>query len=537
MTIARRLVILLAVPLVALVGFGLFAGLQFSRIEERSRFVAQTQVPSLAALGNISRCFTEMRVNVRDHLLATNKAEQTTARSLFDSNEADLQRLLRQYADTLIADEKDRRLLNDFRESSRDWIAAAKKSMELSAQGHRQEAQEMLGGAAGESAAHLSKVSREWIQHNEGLAEAESKAIVASLDDARWQLLGANVAVVAATSLLALLTLRRIVAPIQALEASVKTIAAGDYAKEVPFIEATDETGGLARSVDVLKQGAAAMEAQRWVKASAAKLTGDLQGAASLGDFGQRLVSGLVPILGGGVAGFYLREENPDRLRRIAAYGLAESSAAESFGMGEGLIGQCARERKAVSLGNLPPDYLRIASGLGAAAPVQAVAAPLLSKNALLGVLEVATFRAFNTQEKTLLEEVLPVVAMSLEVLQRNLHTQELLGQTREQARQLEVKEARLRETEQFFRSVLELAPDGLMVVNARGVIQLANVQCEKLFGYTREELIGQPVEILVPATLRAHHPDLREGFHQSPEARRMGSGRELCGQRKDGSL
>ena len=47
--------------------------------------------------------------------------------------------------------------------------------------------------------------------------------------------------------------------------------------------------------------------------------------------------------------------------------------------------------------------------------------------------------------------------------------------------------EARLRETEQFFRSVLELAPDGLMIVNARGVIQLANAQCESLFGYTRQ--------------------------------------------------
>ena len=61
-----------------------------------------------------------------------------------------------------------------------------------------------------------------------------------------------------------------------------------------------------------------------------------------------------------------------------------------------------------------------------------------MSKNALLGVLEVASFRPFNAREKALLDELLPVVAMSLEVLQRNLRTQELLGQTQEQARQLE---------------------------------------------------------------------------------------------------
>jgi PAS domain S-box-containing protein len=97
--------------------------------------------------------------------------------------------------------------------------------------------------------------------------------------------------------------------------------------------------------------------------------------------------------------------------------------------------------------------------------------------------------------------------------------------------------EERLRETEQFFRSVLELAPDGLMVADAEGIIRLANARCEKLFGYTRDELIGQPVEILVPDEARAHHPSLRQAFHRSPAPRDMGSGRELRGRRKDGSV
>jgi signal transduction histidine kinase/CheY-like chemotaxis protein len=91
-----------------------------------------------------------------------------------------------------------------------------------------------------------------------------------------------------------------------------------------------------------------------------------------------------------------------------------------------------------VTLTHLPPDYLTISSGLGQAAPVQASALPALSKDALLNVLEVASFRSFNSHEQSLLDELLPVVAMSLEVLQRNLRTQELLGHTQEQAHQLE---------------------------------------------------------------------------------------------------
>src|SRR5208283_1362790 len=150
-----------------------------------------------------------------------------------------------------------------------------------------------------------------WIQHNEDLATTAGNAAVQAISGSRWKMLVANSLALLVTGLLGLLTFRRIVHPIRALETSVKTIAAGDYAKEVPFTNAADETGGLARSIDILKQGAAAMEGQRWVKSNAAKLTGDLQGAGSFAEFGQRLVSGLVPMLGGGVAGFYLFDENP----------------------------------------------------------------------------------------------------------------------------------------------------------------------------------------------------------------------------------
>ena len=94
----------------------------------------------------------------------------------------------------------------------------------------------------------------------------------------------------------------------------------------------------------------------------------------------------------------------------------------------------------------------------------------------------------------------------------------------------------RLRQTEQFYRSVLELAPDGLMVVDANGAMRLANARCAQLFGYTRDELIGQAVEMLVPADVRPRHTALRETFHRSPVAREMGPDRELSAVRKDGS-
>jgi PAS domain S-box-containing protein len=333
-------------------------------------------------------------------------------------------------------------------------------------------------------------------------------------------------------------------------------------------------------------------------------------------------------------------------------------------------------------LSDLPPEYLRIASGLGGATPHQSVAVPFLAKDAVLGVLEIATFRPFGARKQKLFDEVMPVVAMNLEILQRNLHTQDLLGQTQQQARQLEhqreellaqqkelhaqreqlseseersrlllesttegifgtdaqgvitfvnpavcqmlgfsatellgksghetfhhhypdgrvypkedcpmyaavtqgktahcdneclwrkdgsslpidysatpilkngmvvgsvvsftdtmerkASEQRLRETEKYFRGVLERAPDGLLVVDADGTISMANAQCERLFGYTRDELIGNKVEMLVPDEVRTQHPDLRASFHRAPTTRSMGAKAELHARRKDGSL
>jgi signal transduction histidine kinase/FixJ family two-component response regulator len=445
MTIARRLILLLTVPLLALVGLGVFTRMQLTTIETRSRFVAELQVPSLATLGNISRTLAELRVQLRNHVLATGEAERASVGSAFERDEAELGRLLDQYERSLISDDRDRRLLNDYRSQYRDWLVRAKQIMSLAAAGRRDEASEQLrDSATADLGERLNRASVEWIQLNEELSASASRTVVESITSSRWRILVANLVAILITGLLAFLTFLRIVKPIQALDVSVRAIAAGEYGNEVPFTRATDETGGLARSVDALKQGAAAMDDQRWVKANVSRVTGKLQGATSLAEFGQRLLSDLVPMLGGGVAGFYVPDEGATELRRVATYGVADVADLPTIvQFGEGLVGQCARERRPLTLANLPP-VTRIASGLGQAAPAQATAMPSMAGDTLISVIEVASFRPLAAKEQTLLDELLPVVAMSLEILQRNLRTEELLGQTQEQARQLETQAAEL---------------------------------------------------------------------------------------------
>src|SRR5262249_36208791 len=120
MTIAKRLAILVAVPLVVLLGFGVFSHLLLDKVESRVHY-AERQGQSLALLGNISRTLTEMRVSVRSYLLFRNDAERGRVKTEFEQDKANLNSLLQRYADTLISDDKDRRLLSDYRVLTAEW--------------------------------------------------------------------------------------------------------------------------------------------------------------------------------------------------------------------------------------------------------------------------------------------------------------------------------------------------------------------------------------------------------------------------------
>ncbi|HXJ57417.1 MAG TPA: response regulator [Verrucomicrobiae bacterium] len=315
---------------------------------------------------------------------------------------------------------------------------------------------------------------------------------------------------------------RRVVNPLAHLNRNLRDLIARQAGARIGYQDDASEVGELSRSMETYRVQAEEAERERWVKTSVAEIADSLQGAEQPDEFGRRLLSALVPLVGGGFGAFHLFEERDGRFHFISGYG-GDGQPGQSFAPGQSLAGQAALERKVLVLTTLPADYIRIGSGLGSSAPGALAVVPILARDRVLAIVEIASFAALSGPARTLLDELAGMVALKLEVLQRNLRTRELLEQ--------------VRTTEDFFRSVLELAPDGLMVVGEQGIIRLANAQCEKLFGYTREELIGQPVEMLVPGDIRERHPALRDAFHRAPVARDMGANRELRALRKDGSL
>ncbi|MBA3481622.1 MAG: PAS domain S-box protein, partial [Pirellulales bacterium] len=89
---------------------------------------------------------------------------------------------------------------------------------------------------------------------------------------------------------------------------------------------------------------------------------------------------------------------------------------------------------------------------------------------------------------------------------------------------------------EASFRRAVESAPNAMVMMDQQGFITLVNQQTENLFGYSRRELLGQPVELIVPSRFRDAHPGYRAQFFAEPAIQAMGGGRDLFGQRKDGS-
>ena len=354
---------------------------------------------------------------------------------------------------------------------------------------------------------------------------------------------------VAVSLVFGLLVGRSIRASTRRLGSTVEQIAAGSLDVQVPYVDYPNELGQLARSVEVLQGGAREMESQRWIKTHQAAIQAELQAAASFDELAQKFFSTLAPLLKLGYGALYTYKEDRKDLALLGGYGLSE--AERHFALGEGVVGQCAKEREPITITELPPDYIRIRSGLGGATPRALYVLPVLRQERLVAVLELATFDRFGAREKALLDGVLPMLAMSVEILERSIKTQELLGETQRQAAALQTQTTKLEEqsailagqqqelkaTEAWFRGIVEAAPDGMLVTDETGKIILANPQIEAMFGYATGELQGLAIESLVPREIRAKHPALREGFLRVGGTRAMGAlNTELRGVRKDSS-
>ncbi|MGW8392967.1 response regulator [Pseudoduganella sp. HUAS MS19] len=259
--------------------------------------------------------------------------------------------------------------------------------------------------------------------------------------------------------------------PAERLRSAVQQLAQGKLSAEVPLTDFPNEMGSLARSIRVLQEEACKMEAQRWLKTHLAAIGNDLQSADSAEDLATRALAALAPLVQAGHAAFYRHEAEQGSLALLAGYAMRGRSAAQQrFLAGEGLVGQCAADRKPIVMRRAPAGYVRIGSALGEADPASIAIVPVLRNERLLGVLELATLEPYGDQAQSLLDGALPVIAMNMEILERNERTRVL---------------------EERSRLVLGAVSDGIVGLDLEGRVSFVNPAAPALLGYEEGELVG----------------------------------------------
>ncbi|VVN74589.1 Sensor histidine kinase RcsC [Pseudomonas fluorescens] len=341
--------------------------------------------------------------------------------------------------------------------------------------------------------------------------------------------------------------------PLNRVRVAVDQLAAGELDRLIPHTDMNNETGDLARAIAQLQTESRQLERQRWIKAHTSQLQVDLQQAETTTELAQVFLRHLASVQGICQGVLYSANEDTRQLRLMGRYATDPERGPEAqVNFGDGLLGQCAVDRQPRQLQGLPEPYWRLRSPLGEIPATCLLLQPIVHGERLLGVLELASLQPSGERESLLLQEATPRLAAAMAILERNQAVKSLLAETRrqademaeqalqleQQAQELEARQAALRATEAWYRGIIEAAPDGMLVVDAQGIILRTNRQLDQLFGYAAGELIGEAIERLVPTAYRGHHVEQRNGFLAHGTTRQMGANLDdLHGVRKDGSL
>ena len=185
---------------------------------------------------------------------------------------------------------------------------------------------------------------------------------------------------------------------VRAIAEVATAVTKGDLTRSIK-VEALGEVAVLKDNINEmirnLKDTTLKNSEQDWLKTNLAKFSRMLQGQKDLLTVGRLILSELAPVVSAQHAVFYILDSSrePAQLMLLASYAYKGQSAVGSqLGLGEGLVGQCALEKQKILLSNVPPDYIRISSGLGDAAPQNIIVLPVIFEGQVKGVLELASF-------------------------------------------------------------------------------------------------------------------------------------------------
>jgi signal transduction histidine kinase/CheY-like chemotaxis protein/HAMP domain-containing protein len=206
---------------------------------------------------------------------------------------------------------------------------------------------------------------------------------------------------------------------------------------------------------------------QDWLKTNRERFTRMLQGQRDLAAVSSMILSELAPLVSAQHAVFYSMTHPDGReplLQLQAGYGYEERKhLSTSFRLGEGLVGQCAQEKKRILLTEVPSDYVKVSSGLGESAPLNIIVLPVLFEGAVRAVVELASFSPFSVTHQAFLDQLPESIGLVLNTIEADTLTENLLKQSQSQGEELRKQQEELRESnEDLGRQARQLAEQNI---------------------------------------------------------------------------
>jgi CheY-like chemotaxis protein/signal transduction histidine kinase/HAMP domain-containing protein len=323
--------------------------------------------------------------------------------------------------------------------------------------------------------------------------------------DGTWKDLTANVNLLAAN----------LTTQVRAIAEVATAVTKGDLTRSIQ-VDARGEVSDLKDNINAmignLRATTERNTEQDWLKTNVAKFSRMMQGQRDLTTVAEMLLSELAPLVNAHQGVMYLVAKGEhgegERLQRLAGYAdLQEEGESRDYRLGEGLVGQCAKERQRILLTEVPSDLIRIHSGLVVASPCNIIVLPVLFEGQVKAVIELASLSEFTPSHLAFLEQLTGSIGVVLNTIEATMRTEGLLGQSQQLATELQTQKKELQQTnEELANKARLLAEQNVEVERKNKEIEFARRAVEEKAGelaltsrYKSEFLANMSHELRTP--------------------------------------
>jgi HAMP domain-containing protein/CheY-like chemotaxis protein/signal transduction histidine kinase len=297
---------------------------------------------------------------------------------------------------------------------------------------------------------------------------------------------------------------------VRAIAEVATAVTKGDLTRSIQ-VDASGEVAELKDNIntmiDNLRLTTDRNTEQDWLKTNLARFTSMLQGQRELGTVGRMLLSELAPLVNAQQGVLYQMEAEETSLTLLSSFANPENGHPETVLVGEGLVGQCAMDKRRMLVAELPPNAVRIRSGLFEAVPRNVIVLPVLFEDRVKAVIELASLSAFTTSQLAFLEQLTASIGIVLNSIEATMQTEGLLKQSQQLAGELQTQQSELQQTnEQLAQKAQQLAEQNAEVERknqeieqARGAVEEKAKELALTSKYKSEFLANMSHELRTP--------------------------------------